>query len=322
MPFVASGSYGCVFRPHLRCVEKVVVSRGTIGKVFADEEEYEIEQHAQSMVYKVDPRGEFTVTAQGACSTNPIKQRPTDNIAKCTLVDAAIPNKQIIYPNGGKSLDDIIFDKAITKRTFLKLLRAMGPIFKGLTLFKKHGIIHQDIKPDNIVYDGSHLRLIDFGILSSMDTHYTSVGNKHMLSADYPYFPPEYKLIHYGTRRSSDYITSRYLDNFVFSLHIAGHVVNLPTILQRELDIDIDDEMRQMHAMLKQKQKTNRTYDLSAFIDVYQLGLCVFMMWCAIPGKNKNVPGLKNLLRNMIQPNVFKRATAAQAWQQYQGVVS
>lgn len=323
MPFVASGSYGCVFRPHLKCVGNHKVLRGTIGKVFEDEDEFQIEQEAQAIIRTIDPEETFALTARGSCNTDPAKYRPTDNVSKCTLIDASSVRPQIIYKNGGKSLDGLFINHSITTPTFIKYFKMMAPIFKGLTLFQQNCIIHQDIKPDNIVYDGSHLYLIDFGIMSHVDKHYRVPTNKNMLSADYPYFPPEYKVIKYmSSKRSLEYIISRYLDNFVFSIQVAGKVINLPVLMQSHLQFDIDQEVRSMYRQIR-KMKRHDRIQLASKIDVYQLGICIFLLWLSIKGnQKKNMTNVLTLLRNMIHPNVFRRYDAHDAWREYQAVLA
>lgn len=316
MPFIASGSYGCVFRPALKCVERTSIGTRSVGKVFQDEGGFETEKGVMDTVKRIDPNGDFTIAASGSCTVNPNKYRPKDDVSKCPIINPENPNKQLIMKYGGKSLDMLVFDKTITKAAFVKLLKLMHPIFKGLLAFQTHGVIHQDIKPDNIMYDGKKLYLIDFGIMSQAATHYKNPKKNHMLNADYPYFPPEYKCMYY-LNKSVDHVISKYLDNFVFSIHIAGKVVNLPVAIQKYLGLDIDEEVRAMFGKMKKAAAIS-----PQVVDVYQLGLSIFMMWLAVRGGPPNIHGIKDMLRCMIHPNVYERCDPKSALQYYESVMS
>jgi hypothetical protein len=138
-----------------------------------------------------------------------------------------------------------------------------------------------------------------------------------MLNADYPYFPPEYKCVYYRNK-SVDFVISKYLDNFMFSIHIAGKVVNLPVAIQKYLGLDIDEEVRAMFAKMKKRVVSPPPQ----VVDVYQLGLSIFMMWLAVRGGPPNIHGIKDMLRCMIHPNVYERCDPKSALQYYESVMS
>ncbi|MBN8639551.1 MAG: serine/threonine protein kinase, partial [Anaerolineae bacterium] len=39
-------------------------------------------------------------------------------------------------------------------------------LLQGLAYLHRHGVVHRDIKPDNLLYSGGKLRLLDFGLVS------------------------------------------------------------------------------------------------------------------------------------------------------------
>lgn len=75
MSFVAAGAYGCVFRPPLPCVDDggtttTTDRRPTVGKVFADADEFERERDALRVVRRMDPDGAFAIPWVRDCVAN------------------------------------------------------------------------------------------------------------------------------------------------------------------------------------------------------------------------------------------------------------
>ena len=50
------------------------------------------------------------------------------------------------------------------KQTIDNLLKGILNLFIGIKVLNNNGIVHRDIKPQNIVFDGNNLRIIDFGL--------------------------------------------------------------------------------------------------------------------------------------------------------------
>ena len=207
MPFVASGTYGCIFKPSLKCRDKSRSSAKSaspsevVGKIFADAKEAEIEQRIQeSIVHQVDPEGVFTVKFINACEVTEEQFRPEDETDECPhIIDrdlgAISPTKykQIVYSYGGISLESYLKKEKPSWNKFKKLLFALGPIFEGVDKLNKMGWVHQDIKPGNILIHDHGAFLIDFGLLTSVGKIY-SESNNFVLNYPYPFYPPEFKL--------------------------------------------------------------------------------------------------------------------------------
>lgn len=93
------------------------------------------------------------------------------------------------------SLNDYAIDNPITNREVVKM---GGDICRALMLCKKHGILHRDIKPDNIfVSDDGDFKLGDFGIARQKGTADLSMSIK----GSFEYMAPEvYKGYEYDER--------------------------------------------------------------------------------------------------------------------------
>jgi serine/threonine protein kinase len=205
-PYVASGTYGCVFAPQVKCndpaLTKINKPRGTrtIGKVFSNVVEASKEYNVQEKLVKsIDPEGEFTTILYGSCDVS--KFAKTDKPEKCPHIfqgDPAAPGppyRQLIYEYGGKSFEHVLSETKPSLTKVKNMLCALYPIFVGVRKLYEHKLIHLDIKPGNLLSfkNNSIAKLIDFGLLQNSENVFES-SNDHVLSHPYPFYPPEFKL--------------------------------------------------------------------------------------------------------------------------------
>lgn len=93
---------------------------------------------------------------------------------------------------GDKSLLDLINDadsEAVVKVSVEMVTKMVGDIGEALALYSQDGIVHRDIKPQNIIYnaDKDIFVLIDGGVHLSPDNSTLSIG----VVGTEPYFSPE-----------------------------------------------------------------------------------------------------------------------------------
>lgn len=269
MPLIGQGNYGCVFKPHVSCKNKAKTFKDSIGKVFLDESEFQSEKIIQDMIKKIDPYNNFTVPLYDVCDVKYFKK--TDKVEGCDLIEQVnLDNEypQLIYKYGGKSLKDIIKEKGSIKK-FMDIFIKLRPLLFGLEKLNEANLIHQDIKPPNILYDKNKVYLIDFGILTESNKVYTSENN-YVLKYDYPYYPPEYKLYsHIGT---FDKYYLKVLKNFNFDFYIGKTHVNLLEIIKNNIGINIKNDLQNA---IKRK---NKIFD-SSKIDLYSLGIVILELY-------------------------------------------
>jgi serine/threonine protein kinase len=154
------------------------------------------ELQSYDRVKKLDPTGKFTLTPVESCKVTKT-QIDVRELRKCgkkwngkhMFLD------QIIYPNGGQDL--YVLKEYTNVINIVDLLRALVPVVNGLAVLYDMNICHQDIKPDNIVYNMNTKRayLIDFG-LSVMNTKIFEEDNDTFTDYVYRYYPPEYSIFH------------------------------------------------------------------------------------------------------------------------------
>ena len=187
---IASGGFGCVFSPALKCEGETKRQENKISKLMSEKHANEEYSEIISIREKLDtiPHYEDYFLLYDATLCRPAKLTATDlaeYASKCTALPKDNITKTNInanldklmslnIPNGGLPVDDYLyedgsFDKLYAVHTGLvKLLK------KGIVPMNKKNIYHCDIKDSNILIDGSKTRLIDWGL----STEYTPFENE------------------------------------------------------------------------------------------------------------------------------------------------
>lgn len=322
MPFIASGSYGCVFKPHLKCENKQPKSKNTIGKIFYTEEDFEYERDVNEIVRNIDPLNKFTVLYLGECETNSSYSKE-DRVDQCQEFDVTgRPVNQLIYAYGGLSLMDYISINPGNIKDFTRIFKGLLNILEGLSKLESHGYVHQDIKPDNILIGSgvnslksNKMYIIDFGLLDAKDRVFIP-SNFDMLKYNYPYFPPEYKMYIYKNDFNKFY--KEYTNNFYFGFVING---------KREFLFDKFGEIGITDTVIRDAYKSTKLNDIiksPAKTDLYSFGIVVLMIliWSKmLPFSSALSDEVKKYVFNIIQPCPSKRYSFAQAIQHHKKII-
>ncbi|MEP3350331.1 MAG: bifunctional protein-serine/threonine kinase/phosphatase [Marinomonas sp.] len=102
----------------------------------------------------------------------------------------------------GKSLAQWMIDNP--KPSLEQIRNIISQIAKGLQAFHRQEMIHQDIRPANIMIDSTNtVKIIDFG--STYIAGVTNTKDEELLKGTMRYSAPEYFLGHAGTTRSDIY---------------------------------------------------------------------------------------------------------------------
>jgi len=165
----------------------------TVAKLFADEGSYTEEVGFQKQIERIDPAQKFTVPIVQNCRISRTRYAERE-LRKCDGY-AEFTNKipQIVYNGDGSDLHKVLSER-LYGATFADLFLAMEPVFAGLVTLGKAGVVHQDIKPANIIYYPNEGRcaLIDFGLMIGADEVYEA-ENLPICQTVYRYYPPEYQ---------------------------------------------------------------------------------------------------------------------------------
>ena len=144
------------------------------------------------------------------------------------------PNIVIIYEAGvvnrrhyfameylsGPSLQDYVNSKkALGEKEALKIIRATA---KALTHAHTHGIVHRDVKPENIIFDENGApKLTDFGLVMHHDADHLTLTQEGMMVGSFYYTSPE----QIDGRRDIDGRSDIYSLGATLYYAITGHTV-------------------------------------------------------------------------------------------------
>lgn len=297
MPFLASGSYGCLYKPHLKCTSAVNNLTGkTVGKIFGDDDDYLTEKKLSIWIQKIDPKHEFTLPYLGHCVAQ-VKSKDALACEHVDLIDEVDYYQQIVHKYGGKDLLRIIKLKKGSNVIFNEYMSLILPVIKGIGLINKLKYAHLDVKPDNILFDGKKFYLIDFGLLTPYKSIYTK-KNTYILSHNYPFYPPEFKA--HVTTSLKEFVTSFYANfYYMFTLH-GGRKIDIGSALNKYIGYSDNEQREDLRNLFKNKRKyTNK-------IDTYSLGILLLLLyiWCDVSDSR-----YAELIKNCVCFNPNRRFT-------------
>jgi serine/threonine protein kinase len=300
MPFLTSGSYGCIYKPHIPCPsEKPIKFNGkkTIGKIFGETEDFTKENNINKLIQKLDPDNQFTLPILGHCKTKLTKR----DASKCEHLDfdeySQDKYQQLIQEYGGKDLLYILKHKKPYKDSINNFIKQFVPIVKGLALVNNSKFTHLDVKPDNILFDGKRMYLIDFGLM----TKYNSVYNKDktfILKHDYPFYPPEFKA--YVTNSYEEFYTS-FFSNFSYKFTISKKKIDLLEWLQEKINYTEEEQHKDLRELFKNRRKFNNK------IDVYSFGIILLLIYVWAKRYIHNVDQYVSIIKDCILFDPNKR---------------
>ena len=341
---LGKGSYGCVLTPAYACSDfsdkerdevRAAMRPGLVhvSKFMNDDKLMVREWGNLIKVREVDPAGEFTVPMAGMCpAVVPLQDvQDAPDAQKCgpamsaslqTQLRTSTTNKptgqlrQLILEYGGVDWWNVLSRGPYTAVPLAVLLQSLTPVVMGLPKLAAAGVFHKDVKPPNIVFDGSTSRLVDFGLAA---TSKTELFNRNTISGTYEFWPPECDLIAAsvpGLVKSdglnSTKTTSKYL-RFIYP--------------KQE---DLQQQINTMKAQLALDAPTDKsglvefcTNHFGAKFDVFGLGLSVLHL-AIHAGKTKRVGYDSNKLLQWVAHtanyNAFARWDAARAAEEWANI--
>lgn len=324
--FIASGTYGCVITPAFNCNTDNDILENSVSKLFTNKHDYEIEIANHNMITSIDKNNDFTLKLISNCEIDTsFINKNTDNIERCDLKNKKDKFYQIIYEYGGYDLlyyfnvkRDI--DISIFFKNFIKII-------KGIKALIINGITHNDIKLNNILFNGTKISLIDFGLITDIDT-LLDLESIYKYKANSRYYYPD-ELMLYSAIKLNSYSFKHNLlilnsSNLLIYLNEYLHLYmvkykQLPKYLEeiQKLNKFITIRASENYKFLKTKKNINLT-KISKLIgpklDIYQLGIVLYevILLCianySIKDIINNIPlEIFGLIAKMLEPDSNKR---------------
>lgn len=361
---IGEGSYGCVHKPSLKCqqkINKLKTYNNKISKIL-NNKEANSEMNEFKVIKSFDTDNHFH-------SGTPFKCPPLDNenqrtfIKKCKnseIKQAAKSSDELknylsllVMEDGGLDIRHFILNLSKRKNTpanikrvelfFIEFERA----FVGIKKLEESGIIHNDLKIDNMVYneEKNRLNFIDFGLTNKKDKILKNImKNEYFLSnACHWSFPPDTALLDSFKFTSLQYYLNKnkrtiksLLDDFFFKDQDGVYNTEWLSIFIDETYPDMDQKDKKNLLKIKnndlinsvksykdinQKDFYNKSLDT---IDSYGLGMalcfCIHKLKKFID--NNLFSQLLGLCNTMTNWNVNNRLSCSELLNSYQNILS
>jgi serine/threonine protein kinase len=177
---IGEGSYGCVYRPALKCANGIQIPDENlkVAKILK-KDSGETEFNEYETISVVDPGNQYYVGKPEKCVPDELDFRANVEKSGCRIIDTKNPQDYLLlfYKDGGSDLSQFVAKDLANfllpgaqKQSDLFWLNAHS-LFKGLKLFAENDIMHDDLKPQNIVFKYDlekgtmRFNYIDFGIM-------------------------------------------------------------------------------------------------------------------------------------------------------------
>jgi serine/threonine protein kinase len=187
---IGEGAYGCVHKPSLHCLntnkntntKPKINYKNVVSKIMKTEDaEKELKEFI--VIGSYDNTNEYHLGMPILCPPELNDKIINNEISKCKHIDfkevKKDPNdyKILLLKFGGPDLKNLCnsqlktYLKKNTKLKTDKFWLEVHHLLKGIKFFKDNGIVHNDIKPQNILFDmkTNKLVFIDFGLMRSKE---------------------------------------------------------------------------------------------------------------------------------------------------------
>jgi serine/threonine protein kinase len=180
---LASGGFGCVFSPELKCQGESKRTKGKISKLMSEKhatEEYEEIVSIKTKLDKIKNYKDYfliydatlckpaTLTKTDLAEFSKCTALPKDNITRSNINSNLDKLMLLNIPEGGLPVDDYIYDNGSFEKLY-EIHTSLVRLFKkGIVPMNRNNIYHCDIKDSNVLLDDTSrvltARLIDWGL--------------------------------------------------------------------------------------------------------------------------------------------------------------
>lgn len=203
---VGEGAYGCVHKPSVQC-ETLPTPNFDYSKYVSKimkTKNAEKELSEFLIIEKIDPNDEYHLGTPVLCKPNLNDENVVNDIQKCRHIKMDNKNKDLysllVLKYGGPDLKALChkylenYLKTNKEKKTDKFWLEVHHLLKGLKFFKDNGIVHYDLKPQNILFEpvNGKMKYIDFGLMKTKNQIVeTSNNNNNPLSGFHWSYPFE-----------------------------------------------------------------------------------------------------------------------------------
>ena len=187
---IASGGFGCVFKPALKCSGETTRANG-VSKLmytnYAEQEMNEVERFRPVIMQIPNHEQYFIMHGISLCDPAPLTKEDLENVEMCNNLKKRDPDiltgdninrslgelKSMNIPYGGQDLSKWIKQTSITADVLAKLNVAIIDLIENAVVpMNKKKLFHFDMKSQNILIDDNfNLKIIDWGLAGLQDNN-------------------------------------------------------------------------------------------------------------------------------------------------------
>jgi serine/threonine protein kinase len=358
---LGKGSYGCIIKPNIPCINTQstnnLISKLTNAKQFSKYNQTDdntiisklniknMEGYEKHLLLPIEMCNDFIINL---IDTDIIQK--SQDIDNCNLRGEAFVN--IIQEYGGEQFDKFI----LKKDTLLEVLPYYCAIFEAIQFLNNNGIIHRDIKGNNIVVshdstsfiNNDSLKIIDFGYAAPINNIlFNKLGNSNLtkpiyihnamdqLLKGYFIWPTEYSIFYNFEKDSfnnvvaiSDSVKNTYYNIYKKYWLKSGDENIYNNHYYQEIYI-LNDYINQINNIQNNKDKhdeiTKLIYEINYKTDVFAFGVLLKIDLTRLLAVDKQNEILINelieyILTNMLNINSFHRPNINDAYIQFKNI--
>tara|TARA_B110000967_G_scaffold184583_1_gene204147 strand:- start:7579 stop:9033 length:1455 start_codon:yes stop_codon:yes gene_type:complete len=338
---VGEGTYGCVHNPPLKCKDKPYnpdpnkVSK-ILTKKHANEELKEFK-----LIKKADKKENFHLGNPESCI-------PDDNIDNKISIDECKrfnsnnikKYKLLLLKNGGKDLEQIedkfklLKENNQNRHKIENMWLDMSRILYGSKVLMDNGVIHKDLKQQNIVYneETGRVNFIDFGLMLTTELMMDDAAKYTYNNRAHWSYPPEVVFYDHDTYSDVKQSTQKEKNSMIETLF--QKYVKVYSIVEYYLFDSQDSSRKEFRNSLfisfrktgLEITKTNyETFLTKSFETFDNYGIGFSLLSLLIRTKQfidkRLLKDLKHLFRSMISFNIFERPSPTEVVIRYEDIL-
>ena len=349
MPKVGEGTYGCVYDPSLKCNTQKPDNfyEGKVSKATTlNNAENEINE--QSIIDKIDDNYKYHLNPPHLCK---LSDEDLKYISDCRVF-IKNPNSEktlLIMKNGGYNLEDFITRFFRSKQTLKEKQKIIYDfwvnsenLINALKEMKQHHIFHNDLKPQNILFneDTHELNIIDFGLMSK------NVNCTHNWHFSYPPETIFYDMSEVRFKEISNYDNDEFR-NFFYKKDVPHYNQEKPFLIKYITFLEYAAKNEYTHSKYKEEyhffnkealinhfslnflknttlKQLKRIYNET--MDVYGMGFSLIYVlintFFYLKNNDLFITNMYKLLFSMIHPNCFERIDVHTLFLRYKEVLN